>query len=441
MDYVLVNDDCDHCRYVSNAFTFLQLSFIKLSLTECRLSTMNAATAVMICPNIEETHKIQVNKMIQTTKTSIILFSPPPFCDPTTKTPIYFLKVQFNEHDLKNVLQHCAHTRREGTDLSNEAFPVFTRLVGRSPQITKVKEMIRQVANSDVTVLILGESGTGKDVIASCIHHLSDRKSHPLVPINCGAIPSELMESELFGHEKGAFTGALTRRPGRFEMANGGTLFLDEIGDMPLPMQVKLLRVLQERKIERVGGNVSIDVNTRLIAATNKHLEELIETHQFREDLYYRLNVFPIHVPSLWERTEDISLLIDYHLDKIYERLKRRVIFSDRAKELLCEYSWPGNIRELQNFLERMVILHPDSVVSEKDIDLTNKNRKTLLQDTPLVSEVPFNIREYLAKIEQKAIEAALERSNGVVNAAAEYLSLGRTTLIEKMKKYNLSSS
>jgi sigma-54 specific flagellar transcriptional regulator A len=210
---------------------------------------------------------------------------------------------------------------------------------------------------------------------------------------------------------------------------------------MPLPMQLKLLRVIQDRKIDRVGSNSSINVDVRLIAATNKNLEELIQSHLFREDLYYRLNVFPIQVPSLSERPEDIPLLIDYHLDKMHDRLKHRVVFSERAKEIVCNYAWPGNIRELQNFLERMVILYPDQVIDEHHIDDTYKQKKSSFSSaiSHFPSEAAINIKEYIANVEQQVIKVALEKSNGAIHAAAEYLSLGKAALLEKMKKYNLT--
>ncbi|MEO8400373.1 MAG: sigma-54 dependent transcriptional regulator [Gammaproteobacteria bacterium] len=440
MDYVLVNDDCAHCRYISDAFTLLRLPLKKLNLSEFISDAITETVAVLLCRNTEEQHTDHLIKTLNTSNASVISLNEPTKKHNSLDRPIYYLKMPFSTYELKDAMLHCLNNKSNVPDLLEYNYAAFDKLIGRSPQICKIKTVIKQVACSDATVLILGQSGTGKDVIASCIHYLSNRKNNPLVPINCGAIPGELIESELFGHEKGAFTGALTRRPGRFEIANGGTLFLDEIGDMPLPMQVKLLRVLQERKIERVGGNVSITVDARLIAATNKNLEDLIQKNLFREDLFYRLNVFPIHVPSLGERPEDIPLLIDYHLDKISERLKHRVVFSKRAEDALCNYTWPGNIRELQNFLERMVILFPDHVIDEKDIDLTYKQNKikTAQNAAHLPVDAPFNIKEYIAKVEQHFIEVALARSNGIVNAAAEYLSLGRTTLIEKMKKYKL---
>ncbi len=375
MEYVLVNDDCDLCRYISDAFTLLRLPLNKIQIADIESINIGDTAAALICPQIENQHSKIIDSVFKASKSSLIIFDATKKQTYTNKY-VHVLDTLFSKYELKNALIRCANQKNDIPDFTDFVYPVFEKLIGQSKEICKIKSMIKQVAYSDTTVLILGQSGTGKDVIASCIHYLSDRKLHSLVPINCGAIPPELMESELFGHEKGAFTGALARRAGRFEIANEGTLFLDEIGDMPLPMQVKLLRVLQDRKITRVGSNTSIDVDVRLIAATNKNLEELIQSHQFREDLFYRLNVFPIHVPSLSERPEDIPMLIDFHLDKIHERLKHRVVFSEQAKEILCEYSWPGNIRELQNFLERMVILFPDQVVSEDDIDQQYKQKK-----------------------------------------------------------------
>jgi sigma-54 specific flagellar transcriptional regulator A len=322
--------------------------------------------------------------------------------------PVHLLQKNFSISELKSVLSQSSNRQNYNTNLKDLSDPVFDRLVGKSEEICKIKSFIKQVADSDTTVLILGQSGTGKDVIASCIHYLSNRKAKPLVPINCGAIPSELMESELFGHEKGAFTGALTRRSGRFEIASSGTLFLDEIGDMPLPMQVKLLRVIQDKKIERVGGNMGIDVDVRLIAATNRNLEELISQNKFREDLFYRLNVFPIQVPSLSERAEDLPLLIEYHLDKIAARIHHRVAFTERALEILSAYAWPGNIRELANFLERMVILHRDCVLDEKDLEPVYKQPPILVDDI-LPNDKSFDIKKYISEIEKQLLLKATQ--------------------------------
>lgn len=441
--YILVGDDCDQCSYIAHAFTLVGLplkKFTDKNVLDC-LEDISHATATLFCKHIEESQGHFFFNHSELTHSHFISFNEEHLHNNHPNKMIHYMKMPFTNSELSATLSRCQHFDEEDdfTGL-NLQHPIFERLLGHSPQIRKIRSLIKHVACSDSTVLILGQSGTGKDVIASCIHFLSNRRDKPLVPINCGAIPSELMESELFGHEKGAFTGALTKRPGRFEMADGGTLFLDEIGDMPFPMQVKLLRVLQERKIERVGGSAGIKIDVRLIAATNKNLEELILHHQFREDLYYRLNVFPIQVPNLNERVEDIPALIDYHLDKIYERLKHRVVFTDQAKEILCHYSWPGNIRELENFLERMVILHHDRVLDEKDIEPMYRQKKAAIANKSLnlMPDESVNIKEYIANIEKQMIQYALDRSNGIVNAAAKYLSMGRTTFLEKMKKYDL---
>lgn len=378
--YILVCDNCDNCSYITNAFTLLKLPLKTLTIRNTMESPeeIAQAKAIIVCTQIDALHVKKIHKKIDPNKTLLISCVNQSVIQQDKDFPIRYLNMPFSESDLKDILALCSDTIEDDnfTDLNIDHPSCFDKLIGRSEQIRKIRRLINQVSHSDTTVLILGQSGTGKEVIASCIHYLSSRKNNTLVPINCGAIPGELMESELFGHEKGAFTGALTRRQGRFEIANGGTIFLDEIGDMPLQMQVKLLRVIQERVIDRVGGSASIKVDVRLIAATNQHLEEMIKNGLFREDLYYRLNVFPIVLPSLCERSEDIPALIDYHLDKIYDRLNHRVIFTDRAKELLCHYSWPGNIRELENFLERMVILHRDCVLDEKDIEPFYKQKK-----------------------------------------------------------------
>lgn len=377
MAYILVSDDCHDCNYVCNAFTLLNLPYETLSIDQITADKLADTTVTIACKRIEKDHRAFLTQIAQESGKSILSWTHEEIIRQHNQA-IRFLKMPFSIYQFKEALAF-EHETKAHLDFTH---PAYEKLVGHSQKINDVKLLIQQVAFTDSTVLILGQSGTGKDVIASAIHHLSDRKNKPFVPINCGAIPSELMESELFGHEKGAFTGALTRKPGRFEMANGGTLFLDEIGDMPLPMQVKLLRVVQERKVEHVGGQHSIDVDVRLVAATHKNLNEMIEKNLFREDLYYRLNVFPIHVPSLHERQEDIPMIIDYQLNKMQARLKHQVSFTDSAMQQLCSYNWPGNIRELQNFLERIVILHPDCVVDEKELGLPINAKKPTKKTT-----------------------------------------------------------
>ncbi len=342
--------------------------------------------------------------------------------------------------------------RQKPVDRSLE---LFRSLVGNSPVIRQVRKLIEQVASSDATVLILGESGTGKEVVARNLHYYSTRRNKPFVPINCGAIPAELLESELFGHEKGAFTGAISARQGRFEMAEGGTLFLDEIGDMSLHMQVKLLRVLQERTFERVGSNKTISANVRIIAATHRNLEEAIKEGKFREDLYYRLNVFPIEMPPLRERLEDTPLLINELITRLEHENRGSVRLTPAAVIALCHYRWPGNVRELANFIERLVIMHPHGVVDVQDFPekfrggaagATLPPHLVLPEEAlPRPFEVPprlpregLDLKEHLNTLEYDLIRQALDDAGGVVAHAAERLKLRRTTLVEKLRKYGL---
>ena len=273
---------------------------------------------------------------------------------------------------LLDSLHRCQVYREQFTHNRSRAerrdVQLFRSLVGTSRQVQSVRELIMQVADKDVSVLITGESGTGKEVVARNLHYHSNRKSGPFVPVNCGAIPSELLESELFGLEKGAFTGAITTRQGRFEMAEGGTLFLDEIGDMPLNMQVKILRVLQEHAFERVGGTKTLKTNVRIIAATHKNLEKMIEDATFREDLYYRLNVFPIEMPALRDRVEDLPLLLNELISRMEYEKRGSIRFNSAAIMSLCRHEWHGNVRELANLVERLAILHPYGVVGVNEL-------------------------------------------------------------------------
>ncbi len=359
-----------------------------------------------------------------------------------------------------NVL-HQAEVYRESQGRRARRRPVelFRSLVGHSRAIQRVRRLIEQVAETEATVLILGETGTGKEVVARNIHYYSARREGPFVPVNCGAIPGELLESELFGHEKGAFTGAISARQGRFEMAQGGTLFLDEIGDMPLPMQVKLLRVLQERVFERVGSNRSIQADVRVVAATHRNLEELIREGKFREDLYFRLNVFPIEMPPLRERVEDIPLLINELIARIEHERRGSVRLAPGAVMALCQYPWPGNVRELANLIERLAILHPFGVVDVADLPEKFRRHLPAGEAPPAPPEVAealtaappapalqpprlpregLDLREHLASMEIALIRQALDEANGVVAHAAKLLKMRRTTLVEKLRKYGL---
>jgi nitrogen regulation protein NR(I) len=316
----------------------------------------------------------------------------------------------------------------------------FDKIIGQSPAMQSIYRIIERVARTDTTVLITGESGTGKELIANAIHYNSQRRDKPLVPINCGAIPEELLESELFGHEKGAFTGALRDRKGRFELAHQGTVFLDEIGDMSPKLQVKLLRFLQERTFERVGGSRTIEVDVRIIAATNKDLEKEVEEGHFREDLYFRLNVIPIQVPPLREREGDIPLLVHYFLRQhcLKKDLPAKKI-SKEALDYLERYEWPGNVRELENMIERMVILTESDTIDVPD--LPPRIRKSVPSPAPErieIGEEGIDLKQILEDLENKLILEALKKAGGVKNQAAKLLGLNRTTLIEKLKKKKL---
>lgn len=340
-------------------------------------------------------------------------------------------------------------TRHE--DGSPRSMELFRSLGGKSKVVKRVRRMVEKVADTEANVLISGDSGSGKEVVARNIHYQSSRRNKPFVPINCGAIPPDLLESELFGHEKGAFTGAISTRQGRFEMAEGGTLFLDEIGDMSLPMQVKLLRVLQERTFERVGSNKTITADVRIVAATHVNLEGAIDAGRFREDLYYRLNVFPIEMPALRERTEDLPMLISDLTERLEHEGGVGISLTQSAIDSLSQYSWPGNVRELANLIERLSILYPNGVIDVHDIpekyqatvtleNLSNEDEveSDLQLRMPRLPKSGVDLKDHINSIESSLIKQALDESNGVVAHAAKRLNMGRTTLVEKMRKLGM---
>ncbi len=375
-------------------------------------------------------------------------------------------------------------------------------LLGQSPGIKRIRDLIEKVADSDSTLLLQGESGTGKEVVAKAIHYQSTRSNKPFIPINCGAIPETLLESELFGHEKGAFTGAAITRQGRFELAHGGTIFFDEISEMPYPLQVKLLRAIQEREFERIGGSKSIQVDVRIIAATNVDLEQAVLEKKFRKDLFYRLNVIPVLLPSLRERKEDIPHFISHFIDQ-FNRKKQKALtgISQEAADILVDYPWPGNVRELENVIERMVILAQGETLTKDDLPpkiletrRTNannvvipSNELTLFQESfnPMKAALPAGIgvfspptateattpnvitpsvgrppvatpfpypgveisdegvyfTQLVEAFEDRLIQEALRKANGVKNRAAQLLHLNRTTLVEKLKRRKKESA
>jgi len=354
---------------------------------------------------------------------------------------------------LGEVLEEIRAARRK-TDHSDPR-PCGSDLIGDSADTRFVRKLIEQVAPSLATVLITGESGTGKEVVARQIHEQSGRMG-PFIAVNCGAIPENLLESELFGHERGAFTGAVSTRAGRFEQASGGTFFLDEIGDMPTVMQVKLLRVLEERVIERVGSATSIPVDVRLIAATHRDLPQRISAGEFREDLYYRLSVFPIEITPLRDRKEDIAPLVSEFIRRLESEKSISLQLTNEAMEVLEAYSWSGNVRELANLIERLAVIRPNGRVGARDLPWPIAERGDLAAGDPeIVSSdlrpvegssavhLPtdgLDLKKYLAQVEQDMITQALGDSEGVVQRAAELLGIGRTTLVEKIKRYELKS-
>ena len=316
----------------------------------------------------------------------------------------------------------------------------FENIVGTSEPMMAVFSLIEKVADTDSTVLILGESGTGKELVARAIHYNSKRGSKPLITVNCGAIPETLLESELFGYVKGAFTDAYTTREGKFDAANGGSIFLDEIGDMSLKLQVKILRVLQDKRFEPIGSTKSHEVDVRIIAATNQDLELLVKNGRFREDLYYRLNVIPIRIPPLRERKSDIPLLVHHFLERIRTEEGRQVDgISDEAMRALIEYNWPGNVRELENLIERMSIMKTGGKIELSDLpDQIVKKCDAPLNASAHTDGEVISLKDAVSEYEAGLIRHALEKSGGNKNKAAKLLCINRTTLIEKIKRLGI---
>ena len=346
----------------------------------------------------------------------------------------YHLK-PVNLEDLKVVLRRAAYLRqleRESDEQARqqEASIRFTDILGSTAKMREIFSLIQRVAKTDATVLCEGESGTGKELVARAIHSHSPRRNGPFVAINCGAIPETLLESELFGHEKGSFTGAHAQRKGKIETATGGTLFLDEITEMSLPLQVKLLRFLQEREIERVGGRELIPIDVRVVAASNQSLAEALQSGRFREDLYYRLSVVTVHLPPLRERGEDVVLLANAFLRRNAQALKRKVRFSPEALEALVKYQWPGNIRELENKVHRAVIMAASRVIGPGDLDLVPSD---------VIDTLP-TLKEARDQSERRLIVNALVRSRGNISRASRALDISRPTFHDMLAKHSIDA-
>ncbi|WP_126453772.1 sigma-54 dependent transcriptional regulator [Sulfuriflexus mobilis] len=470
---LLIEDDSEQQRDLRVIFDFLECDDVSISTTaEWQAGAVDFAAVQTIllgkCGGDKQRNKLLAEIQALDEDIPVLLLSTESSAaqlDALTSTDSVLGSVQLPaSHSQLTRMLDKARIYRESrrTEANERPVTLFRSLVGSSRAIRQVRRLIEQVAASNANVLILGESGTGKEVVARNLHYNSNRREQPFVPINCGAIPADLLESELFGHEKGAFTGAITARQGRFEMAEGGTLFLDEIGDMSLNMQVKLLRVLQERTFERVGSNKSIKTNVRIIAATHRNLEERIAEGEFREDLFYRLNVFPIEMPPLRERSSDIPLLVNELISRFEKDKRGSVRLTPAAIISLCQYHWPGNVRELANLIERLVILYPYGVVDlaelpEKfriqginmaelggrdeendDDEVPGDSYRTAATLSPQLPNENFDLKEHLSNMEYNFIKQALEEANGVVAHAAKRLNMRRTTLVEKLRKYDL---
>ena len=365
----------------------------------------------------------------------------------TQKGAFHFITKPFNMEELTSLVDKALSHKKlqqENQQLRSELHKKyqFEQIVGKSQEIQNCLSMVERIADSDSTVLVTGESGTGKELIARAVHYNSPRADQAFVAINCGAIPSELLESELFGHVKGAFTGAIANRVGRFEMADGGTLFLDEIGDLEPSLQVKLLRVLQQKTFEPVGGTKTIQVNVRIIAATNKNLEDLVQLGRFREDLFYRLNVIPICIPALRERKSDIPLLFSHFMENLNKSKGRKLTgVSAETMDCLMNYAWPGNIRELENLVERMTILKGHGQIEINDLPVKYRSFGSTSPSNAMKVDLPEDGLDFNSAVDQfenNLILRALEKTSWNRNQAAHLLRLNRTTLVEKIKKKGL---
>ncbi len=355
-----------------------------------------------------------------------------------------FITKPFDTDHLLHLIRKAVENQRlltENTLLKEEFSSVIgmPKIIGKSEKILDVAKKVQKVAPTKTTVLLLGESGTGKELFARAIHCLSPRKDYPFVPINCAAIPKELLESELFGHEKGAFTGAEARKPGKFDLADRGTIFLDEIAEMDLSLQAKIMRVIQEGEIERVGGLKAIPVDVRVIAATNKDIERAVSEGTFREDLYYRLSVFPVKVPSLRERAEDVPLLVDFFVRKYSAEMKTAVReVSKEVVEMLTDHPWKGNVRELENTMERAIILCNGRTITPEHISLSPVPMKTMIETLPMNGTLEETAKAALRLAESGRIRKALRETKGNKSRAAELLDVSYKTLLTKIKDYGI---
>jgi len=429
--------EVDNCAGGREALQYLQERAYDVVLTDLSMPDVDGmAVLSYLVDHFPETSCIIVTGFgtIQTAVDAMRVGAYDYLCKPVKTQEIVMVIARALEHQ---------RLRRENLRLKKELREKFgfDNIIGTSEPICQVFDIIRKVADTDSTVLILGESGTGKELVARAIHYNGQRQANPLIPVNCGAIPEDLLESELFGHEKGAFTHAIRTRIGRFEQAHGGTIFLDEISDMSPNLQVKILRVLQDHQFERIGGQKTLKVNIRVIAATNRDLKELVQLGKFREDLYYRLNVIPIRIPPLRERRSDIPILVNHFTQEFSRKKKKSACrVSPEAMRLLIAYDWPGNVRELENLIERMVILSEGEILDVPDLPehFHHSPQETIRLNAEL-PEGGVPLQKMLSDLERQLIIKALNQAGWVKNQAAQLLQLNRTTLVEKIKKQRIT--
>lgn len=432
------------CSSAQEALEILKNEHFPLVISDQRMPGM---TGIELCEKLVH-ERSQSIRMILTayTETQMLL-------DAINKGNVHdYIVKPWKKSDLKPVLDRAFENykqrvikirelesrARQSEILQEDLKNIFDEkmLIGFSTGLKNVMDMIQKAGPTNSTIMVYGETGTGKELIARTIHERSLRKSGPFVAVHCGALAKTILESELFGHEKGAFTGADQQRIGRFEMADGGTIFLDEIGEISHDIQVKLLRVLQEKKLQRVGGNKLIDVDIRIVTATNKNLSQMVKEGAFREDLYYRLNVIPVTVPPLRQRMQDIPVLADYFLKKFNLQLGKELSFTKEAVDHLCKYDWPGNVRELQNILERTVILASGPEIEIEDLKLDMDG--SLKIEKVNIVKVPQNIRHEIQKKEVEKLTQALTQAQGNLSEASRVLGIARSTLFDRLKKYKL---
>ena len=416
---------------------YVQEEQIDLVVTDYRMTGMNGLEVLKRVKKMKPTIPVMIitaygsiDLAVQAMQSGAVEFITKPFSHGEFRVKIERVFQNIDQkNELKRLTDENVYLRTELEGQFN-----FGEIIGESVKMKRLYSTISKVSRTDSSVIIYGESGTGKELVARAIHKGSDRRSNPFIRVNCGALAEGVLESELFGHEKGAFTGAIKRKRGRFELADSGTIFLDEIGDLPPSTQVKLLRVLQEKEFERVGGEQTLTVNVRVIAATNRDLEKLVADKKFREDLYYRLHIIPIYLPPLRERSDDIPSLADHFLQKIGKEIGQPGLKLDKAAvDMLCRYHWPGNVRELENVLERSAVLAEGETITLSDLPLLLSDRRYI--NTEYDS---LDLNDTLARVEKDAIESALKKSNGNKTRAAKLLGIKTSALYYKLEKYGL---